>query len=310
MQQIDVSIILVNYKTSSLIGDVLASIKEKSSSFAYEIIVVDNSCDEEEWGKLQTFKDAATLIDAKANLGFGKANNLGAEIAKGKYLYFLNADTLLINNAIYELKKFLDGHENVSVVGSNLYTRSGKPNHSYIPFEVDFKGEKKINSLFVSFRNKVLHKRFDFNYKDEPLRIEGYVCGASLMIRREDFLALGGFDKDIFMYAEETLLCYRAIHELQKGIYNVPSSKIIHFEGESFGKKASYFRAKANVDGCSIYMLKAFGEEKAIAYLRFYRRSCARKRFLARLLFKKDKVESFTYLMQASSERIRELQTK
>ena len=310
MTKIDVSIILVNYKASHLLKDVLSSIKEKSSSFTYEVIVVDNSCDQEEWDKLQEFKDTATLIDAKANLGFGKANNLGAEIAKGKYLYFLNTDTLLINNAIYELKKFLDEHENVSIVGSNLYTRDGKPNHSYIPFEVDLKGEKRINSLLSSFKNKVLHKRFDFNYKDEPLKIDGYVCGASLMIRREDFIALGGFDKDIFMYAEETLLCYRLIHELHKEIYNVPSSKIIHFEGESFEKKISYFRAKANIDGCTIYLTKAYGRDAAIAYLRSYRASCKRKRVLARVIRKKDKVESFTYLIQAATEKLQELKSK
>ena len=111
------------------------------------------------------------------------------------------------------------------------------------------------------------------------------------------------------MYAEETFLCYRLIHELHKEIYNVPSSKIIHFEGESFSKKISYFRAKANVDGVTIYLTKAYGKETAISYLRFYSRSCRRKRLLAKLIHKKDKVESFDYLIKASKERMEELKT-
>ena len=307
-QSVDVSIIFVNYKTSYLLKDVLDSIKEKSSSFTYEVIVVDNSCDQEEWDKLQEFKGAATLIDAKANLGFGKANNLGSEVAKGKYLYFLNTDTLLMNNAIYELKKFLDEHENVSIVGSNLYKRNGSPNNSCVPFELDLKGERKLNSIWTALFHKLVHRKVDFNYTDHPLKIDGYVCGASLMIRKEDFMALGGFDKDIFMYAEETLLCYRLIHELHKEIYNVPSSKIIHFEGESFGKKVSYNKTKIYIDGNVVYLTKAYGKDTALSFLKLLHSSCRRKRFLARLLFKKDKAVSFSYYMKASREKIKELE--
>lgn len=307
-QPIDVSIIFVNYKTSYLLRDVLASVKEKSSSFTYEVIIVDNSCDEEEWNKLQEFKGAATLIDAKANLGFGKANNLGVASSKGRYVHFLNTDTLLINNAVYELMSFLDKHPNVSIAGSNLYKRDGAPNNSCIPFELDFKGEKRLNSLWTTLFHKATHRKIDFNYKKHPIEIKGYVCGASLMMRREDFLALGGFDEDIFMYAEETLLCYRLIHELGKQIYNVPTSKIIHFEGESFQKKVSFQRVKACVDGNVVYQTKAFGKDMAISYLRLIYKSSHSKWVLARIMHNWEKSDYFAYMMQACSEKLKEIE--
>lgn len=307
MQEIEVSIIFVNYKTSHLLNGILASIKEKSDFFSYEIIIVDNSCDPEEWEKLQAFKDVATLVDAEANLGFGKANNLGAKIAKGKYLYFLNTDTLLMNNAIYELKKFLDEHPKVSIVGSNLYSKDGKPNSSFIANEMNLKNEKKLNSLGMVLKRKMTGKRSDFNYRNCPTKVNGYVCGASLMMRSADFKLLGGFDKDIFMYAEETLLCYRTIHDLHKEIYNVPSSKIIHFEGESFDGKISYRRIKAYIDGNVVYHEKAFGKETAISYLRFIRRSGKTKRFLARLMRDEDKRRYFCFVVEASEEKMKEL---
>lgn len=308
MNDVDVSILFVNYKTSYLIKDVISSIKERSSNFTYEIIIVDNSCDQEELSKLQEYKDDALIIDAKDNLGFGKANNLGATYAHGKYLHFLNTDTLLMNNAIYELKKFLDENNNVSIVGSNLYTREERPNHSYIPYEMNRKGIKKLNSLFTSIKKKITGKRIDFNYSNQPLKLDGYVCGASLMMRKEDFDKLGGFDNDIFMYSEETLLCYRTIHELHKDIYNVPSSKIIHFEGESFKKPISYQRYKTQADGDTIYYLKAFGKEETIKIIKNKLKTYKKKAFISKLTRNKSQVDKFNLMYKAYKEKLEELQ--
>lgn len=306
MDNIDVSIILVNYKTSNLVNDVIASIKEHSQGFSYELIVVDNSEDDDEYKKLLENKDAK-IINAKANLGFGKANNLGASFSKGKYLYFLNTDTLLMNNAIYELKKFLDEYSNVSIVGSNIYTKENKPNHSFIPFEKNLKNEKKLYSFKVKFKTKILHKRIDFNFKNKPIKINGYVCGASLMMRKEDFDRIDGFDKDIFMYAEESLLCYRTINELNKEIYNVPSSKIIHFEGGSFKKKESYYQVKTVIDGNVIYYKKAFSNETAIQYLNDKIKFYNRKKKRAILTRNKNEEERFNFYINACENKLKEL---
>lgn len=303
----DVSIIFVNYKTSSLVFDVIKSIKEKSSGFSYEIIVVDNSMSKEEYNSLlKLSSNEIRIIDAKDNLGFGKANNLGAKNAKGRYLYFLNTDTLLINNAIYELKKYLDNNSNVGVVGSNLYTKKLKPNCSFNPYEKNVDSDKKGTSLLTLSKKYIFNRRIDFNYTDKPKKIEGYVIGASLMIRKDIFDELEGFDKDIFMYAEESLLCYRVIHECRREIYNVPSSKIIHFECGS-EKGTSLRHCQMFVDGNYIYYKKIFGDKDAISYFKNQIKSAKRNKFIFRLMRKKEKIQQCDYEIEVCTNKIKEI---
>ena len=265
-EDVDVSVVLVNYHTRELTVQTIRSIAEKSARFAYEIIVVDNSCDEKEFSLLKReLQGIATVIDAKDNLGFGKANNLGAEYARGKYLFFLNTDTLLLNNAIYELFAFLEKNGRAGVAGGNLYTATMEPNHSFVKKEKNLENERKESSFIAAFAHHFI-RRCDFNYSDSPIRIDGYVCGACLMIRSALFRSIHGFDDDIFMYAEEALLCRRVMCETQYEIYNVPSSCIVHLEGKSF-HGTSKRKIRAQLDGNFVYYRKAYGLDAAMEYL-------------------------------------------
>ena len=103
----DVSVIIVNYNTLELTKNTIESVFEKTIEVSYEIILVDNASTD---GSVEFFennyKDKIILIKNNENLGFGRANNKGIEIAKGKYIFLLNSDTLLINNAIKILFDF------------------------------------------------------------------------------------------------------------------------------------------------------------------------------------------------------------
>lgn len=309
MNGIDVSIVIVNYKTSGLVNNALNSIREKSFGFTYEVIIVDNSQDKQELNRLSEPKDSnVSVIDSGCNLGFGKANNLGASTAKGDYLYFLNGDTILMNNAINALKDFLDKHPDVGVAGSNLFTNEGRPNHSFIPFEKNIKGERKINSLITSLKRKIGHKRIDFNYSKTPLEIKGYVCGASLMIRKDLFEKIGGFDKDIFMYAEESLLCFKVIHETPFRIFNIPSSQIIHLEGGSF-KGMTYSHARMIADGNYVYYLKAFDKEYALRVFKYFKRFY-RLKTIEHSIIGKAKKDSYSHMYQAFLEKLLEMSSE
>ena len=107
MKDIKVSVIYVNYKTISLILDSIQSIKEKVQNVSYEIIVVDNSSGDNAEEILSSNYPEVRFIQAGQNLGFGRANNLGVDIAKGEVVLFLNPDTLLENDAISEMYFFL-----------------------------------------------------------------------------------------------------------------------------------------------------------------------------------------------------------
>lgn len=289
----DVSIILVNFKTPLMTRNAVRSIIDKSTDFLFEIIVVDNSDDEKQFEELQNNLSnlCVTTIKAPSNLGFGKANNLGASIAKGKYLYFINTDTVLNDNAIYFLKDFLDKNNQVGIVGSNLIKKDGSPNHSFMSCKKNVVNEKKNSSVFKAIKKVVFKKRFDYNFSDKPLKILGYVCGASLMVRKNLFNSIGGFDKDIFMYAEEALLCHRIQYELGYQIYNVPQSKIIHFEGGS-STIVSQSHANMEVEGNCLFYCKMYGKTEVLKYIKSEIRIFKKYSFIT-TLFKNDKHSYF-----------------
>ena len=306
-----VSIIFVNYKTPKMTSEAILSVKEKTKDTSYEIIVVDNSCDEKEYKELvNTINDNNILIiDAKENLGFGKANNLGAKYAKGKYLLFLNTDTLLINDAISILADFLDKNDSVGVVGPNIYDRNNRPYHSFIKFEKNIKTIKRKDNLFYYLKRLVLKKRNDFNYTNNSLKIDGYICGACLMIRSTLFIQLNGFDKDIFMYAEETLLCHQVINKSNYKIYNIPQAKIIHFEGGSF-KEIKESNAKFIIDGNYIYFKKAYNEDTAKCYLKKYHKIIRLKITLLKLIKDKGSKINNQNLKNAIEKKAKEVGVK
>jgi GT2 family glycosyltransferase len=303
---LDISLILVNYKTPSLTKAAIDSVYAKSSGFTFECIVVDNSVDEKEFKELEALVgDKATLIDAKSNLGFGKANNLGATVAKGKYLYFLNTDTELINNAIYELFTFSEAHY-PCIVGSNLYKKDLTPNHSFIPYPTTAKNIKKYSSTLRLLCRQIKHRRLDFNYSSEPKEIQGYVCGASLMLPKTYFDEIGGFDKDIFMYAEENLLCTRLKKEKNLKIYNVPSSKIIHLEGGSDSSGLSESHVNRMIDGNKVFYCKAYSYQEYVSYLKVMMNSMKKKVRFASLLHLKTKASEFLLQYHVYQKRYEE----
>lgn len=304
-----VSVIFVNYKTPKMTADAINSVKEKTKDVTYEIIVVDNSCDETEFNKLtQCINDTnIKIIDAKGNLGFGKANNLGVSYARGEYVFFLNTDTLLINDAISILADFLDNNSNVGIVGGNLYNKDMKPHHSFYNKEVNYKSDKKEQKIFNIILKFFIKKNTkEFNFTGEPKKINGYVCGADLMIRKDAFLKIDGFEKDIFMYAEDTMLCYRLIDELNMYIYSVPNAKIIHYDGGSF-TNFSEFKAKIYIDAKYVYYIKLFNLDTAKKYLTTMSKLFNRKVKLFKLLNIKEKYQQYKYLLNAVDNKLKEI---
>jgi len=223
-----VSIIIVNYNTKQLLADCLATVFETTKDVVYEVIVVDNaSTDGSEEYIIERFPNI-TWINSGENLGFGRANNLGAKYASGKYLFFLNSDTLLLNNAIRIFFDYAESHqyEKIGTLGSWLLDKNEKPNNSYGFFPC---ATNEINYLLGKYQLPSLN---DITEEKEV----DYITGANLFIKKQLFERLDGFDKNIFMYYEETDLQYRIA---QRGLSRkvIPGPRIIHLEGGSFENK-------------------------------------------------------------------------
>jgi len=251
----EVSIIIVNYNTVSLLCDAVDSVLEKTTNLSYEIIVVDNnSSDNSENIIPEKYGEKITFLKLPKNIGFGRANNEGMKIAKGEKLFLLNPDTVLRNNAVKILSDYMNKHPKVGVCGGNLFDAEGNPTHSFMPVFPSIFWE--INFLFYSIPFKLIWgKHYGFN-KTGKARKVAYITGADMMIRKEITEKTSGFDPDFFMYGEETEWTFR-IKKLGYQVVSVPQAEIIHLEGKSFS--IDFVKAQMIQSGINLFYRKTRG---------------------------------------------------
>lgn len=229
----DVSVIIVNYNTRQMTCDCLHSIRMHTRDVNYEIIVVDNASTDGSVAHIKTHFAGVRVISSDRNLGFGKANNKGALEARGKYLFFLNSDTLLLNNAIHFFFNYMERNKEVGAVGGILLNEKGQVSFSYNRFPSPQTEMKYVlNKLFR--RPTIPHPPF------QPVSVD-FISGADLFIRKAAFERLNGFDPEFFMYYEEVDLQKRMDLLGLKRII-LPEGRIIHLEGGSFASKRLTFR--------------------------------------------------------------------
>lgn len=233
----DVSIIMVNYNTKEMTQECIDSIYEHTAGISFEVILVDNDSSD---GSKEVFSsdERVRFIEAGGNLGFGRANNLGGEKAQGKYIFFLNTDTLLQNNAVKMFFDYAESHQQdrLGALGGVLIGRDGKPAMSCGHF-------LGIKMIFQTLTQHFGHVPDIYGRKTIWLpngctaQDVDYICGADIFVSRKVIEECGGFDPDFFMYYEETEMQHRW---RQKGFTNrlIIGPQIVHLEGGSFKKKA------------------------------------------------------------------------
>lgn len=249
--KVDVSIIIVNYNTKELLHDCLDSIYKQTMDISFEVIISDNGSLDGSVEMLRNDFPNVILLENKANLGFGKANNRGAEIATGKYLFLLNSDTILLNNAVKEFYDYAEKQEKL-LLGSFLYDIDQNVTVSYGKFATPLIMLKRI--IYVTFPF-ILNLRL----KVKPLIITpeekdvDFICGADLFLEKKLFQELKGFDENIFMYCEDEDLCLRALKKNYK-CRVITTPKIIHLEGKS--SKISKVKRNIMLKSYKYYFLK------------------------------------------------------
>ena len=233
----DVSIILVNYKTSSLVIGAIESIIKNSCGFSYEIIVVDNASNDNSRSIIENKFSDIVFLASSENLGTSKAYNLAITKSKGDFIFLLNPDTVLLNNAISMMLNFIKNRNDVAVVCGNLYDLDNLPTHSYQLKPVCLKGIKRSYSLFyligLRFKKNKLYQQFNFSTK--PVEV-GYACAAAMMMNKALCEKVGFFDERVFMYGEESVLSQK-LRNIGLITMNIPEPRIMHFEGGSFAEK-------------------------------------------------------------------------
>lgn len=236
----DVSIVIVNYNTYNLTQACIESIYKRTKDVNFEVIVVDNDSKDDSVIKLRE-ESRILLIESRKNLGFGRANNLGTEKANGRYIFFLNSDTILLNNVVKLMTDFMDEYcqkLGIGGLGCLLTGSDGKRTHSFAPFP-------RMGRILKDEWGDHFLKRFGSRMKrlEEGMTIDdsmpffpvNYVTGADLFVARETINRYGCFDPDFFMYYEEAEMQHRW-HENGLKSYILCSPQIVHLEGGSQSK--------------------------------------------------------------------------
>lgn len=249
----DVSVIIINYNTCEITQNCINSIFEKTKDISFEVILVDNASTD---GSKSCFEEdnRITYIYLSENIGFGRANNVGVQQAKGNYIFFLNSDTILVNDAISILKSYLELHNNVGICGGNLYDLKMELVHSHLKIFPSILNDLDL-ALHRCVSQLLTNGNMTYNRTNKPMKVS-YVTGADLMIKRTLFEEIGGFDKGFFMYYEETDLTYQ-VYKKGKLVFNVPDAKIIHLEGKSLC--FSSLKAKIMLDSKKRFFQKNYG---------------------------------------------------
>jgi GT2 family glycosyltransferase len=221
------SIIIINYNTRNLTHKLLQSLDEHCASEAIEIILVDNGSVDGSAGFFRENYPGIKLIANNKNLGYGKAVNQAAKIAAGKYLWLVNTDCRLDRPILGRLIETLEDSSDPAAVTPKTVSPEGKFYSTCRKFPT------YRNILFS--RGSALSKMPFFSRYSEEYTLPDYdqvtrvdaLAGTAMLLRREDFMKLEGFDERFFLYFEDTDLCYR-FSQSGKHCYYDPEAVIVH----------------------------------------------------------------------------------
>jgi len=228
------SIIIVNYNVRDLLLAAIASLGDALEGIESEIIVVDNASTDGAVEVLQRDYPEIITIPLPRNLGFGAANNVGIERARGGFILLLNPDTIVQDDTIRTMLDFMAEHPEATFAGCKIILPDGSLDPvSKRGFPSPWSSFCRVFGLSRLFPRSRFFGGYNLTWLDPDTTSEIDALAGCFMFCRADALkALGGFDTDFFMYGEDLDLCYRA-KKAGGRVYYHPATSILHRKGES-----------------------------------------------------------------------------
>lgn len=265
----DLSIIIINYRTFNLTRDCIKSVHEKleDENLNYEIIVVDNDSQDGSYEQLLNLEDNKTFVyKTEKNGGFGYGNNYGVNNSRGEFLLFLNSDTLVYNNVFKQMMDYIKKHNDFGAL-TCLMDDGNK-----IPLVVGHPFETK-KTLFIQTFIKPLvpdfikKTRAKYNHSlINDVTVCDWISGSCLLMKKDLFLSVGGWNETFFMYMEDEYLCKSISNRGYKiGIY--PLLGIQHLVGKSGG---SYFSIYQKYRSEILYFCQTYGYRSKLIGIMIY----------------------------------------
>lgn len=237
------SVIILNYNVRYFLEQCVLSVQQAIKNIDAEIIVVDNNSPDDSCAMMKARFPDVKLIENKDNAGFPKGNNIGVAAAKGDYICILNPDTVVAEDTFEKVLAFAEAQKDFGITGVKLVDGRG----FFLP-----ESKRGVPTPWVAFTKiggfyKLLPKREIFNRyyaqhlaEDQTGKVD-ILVGAFMVMKRELYLEVGGFDEDCFMYSDDVDLSYMV---LKKGLrnYYFAGTTVMHYKGESTVKDGEYMR--------------------------------------------------------------------
>jgi N-acetylglucosaminyl-diphospho-decaprenol L-rhamnosyltransferase len=231
----DLSIVIVSYNVSGLLAECLDSVYETLAAMdlAAEVLVIDNASSDDSVGMVRQRYPGAWVQANATNAGFAAATNQGTRRAGGRYVFYLNPDTRLLDGALASMIEFMEAHPGVAMTGPRLVYPDGGFQHSAFRFPTIAQILFDFFPIHHRLTNSPLNGRYLKSWYDrgEPFPID-HPLGAVMLVRREALDDVGLLDERFFMYCEEVDWAMR-FHQAGWEIYTVPAAHIVHHAGQS-----------------------------------------------------------------------------
>jgi GT2 family glycosyltransferase len=237
------SVIILNYNVRYFLELCVLSVQKSIANLDAEIIVIDNNSSDDSCAMMQQRFPNVKLIQNKENSGFPKGNNIGVAQAQGEYLCILNPDTVVAEDTFEKVLAFAKSKSDLGIVGCKLIDGTGK----FLPeskrgIPTPWVAFTKIFGLYKWFPKSSLFNKYYAQHLNENQtgKVE-ILVGAFMLMKRELYDEIGGFDENCFMYSDDIDLSYRT---LQKGNsnYYFHETIVIHYKGESTVKDGTYMK--------------------------------------------------------------------
>lgn len=228
--RIDLSVVVVNYNTAHLLGEMMACLERASLGLSLQLIVVDNASRDGSAEVLARRCPAAQLIFNEQNIGFGRANNQALPLLEGRQVLLLNTDAFVSADALHQTMAYLDAHDDVGIVGVRLEGRDGslQPSCRYFP--------TLANTVLLRAGLMGLapwaRPMDDLSWDHRGVRECDWVPGCFYLMRKEVLDRVGLFDPRYFLYYEEIDHC-RAVKAAGWKVVCLPDVSVVHIGGES-----------------------------------------------------------------------------
>jgi GT2 family glycosyltransferase len=255
----------VNYKVPHCLIEALHSLRLAKYYDRSEVIIIDNASGDNSREIITSKFKEVQWIQLKTNIGFGKACNIGAETARGKYLLLLNPDAVVSADTLASSMEFMEAHPSAGLMGPKILNPDGTLQLSCrrsIPTpSVAFYYFSGLSYLFPKSRRFGSY-HLTYMDEDETAQVE-VISGSFMFMKRKLFNEIGGFDKRFFMYGEDIDLCYRIVRAGYE-VWYYPETKIVHQKGKSSAKRR--IRSRLNFYGAMIIFLRKYhGQQGSIS---------------------------------------------